>query len=93
MGYYDQFLTKGLIIYALAQNSTYFMEVALNQQAFDSKDFREPMIIRKLIDMFIEDGSKTNLILNVFLLTDIATWRPPFLEQLLGIFDDYLEGN
>ena len=51
------------------------------------------MIIRKLIDMFIEDGSKTNLILNVFLLTDIATWRPPFLEQLLGIFDDYLEGN
>ena len=92
MGYYEQYLTKGLFIYALEHNNTPFLQEALNAQAFERSYFREPMIVTKLLKIFQEDCAKTNLVLNVFLLTDISLWRPNFLEDLLDVFDKYLEG-
>lgn len=51
------------------------------------------MVVGTMLAFFRDDGSKTNFILNVFLLTDISSWKPDYLEVLLDIFDKYLEGN
>ena len=46
-----------------------------------------------MLSFFTEDGSKTNFILNVLMLTDITLWKTPYLEELIVIFEDYLESN
>ena len=62
-------------------------------QAFEKQMYREDYVVSTMLHFFKEDPSKTNFILNVFLLTDISLWRPVYLEQLLEIFEAYLEGN
>ena len=63
------------------------MKLALNMKAFDDIMLREDMVVAKMLESFEHDGSKTNFILNVFLLTDISLWRPNFIDCLLGLFD------
>ena len=94
MGYYHRFLNKGLFIYALGNNNKDFMQEALRKQAFDKEMYREDMVVQTMLKFFLNDGSKTNFLLNVFHLTDISQWRPPFIKELLGIFDEqYLNGT
>ena len=94
MGYYHRFLNKGLFIYALGNNNIDFMQESLRRQAFDKQMYREDMVVQTMLKFFQNDGSKTNFLLNVFHLTDISQWRPPFIEELLGIFEEkYLEGD
>mmetsp|Transcript_46451 Transcript_46451/g.61531 ORF Transcript_46451/g.61531 Transcript_46451/m.61531 type:complete len:132 (-) Transcript_46451:2063-2458(-) len=80
MGYYHRFLNKGLFVYALSNNNTTFMQKALRMQAFDKQMYREDMVVATMLEFFKSDGSKTNFLLNVFLLTDISLWRPSFVE-------------
>lgn len=40
-----------------------------------------------MLKFFENDGSKTNFLLNVFLLTDIEQWRPPQIKSLIEIFN------
>ena len=51
------------------------------------------MVVHTMLSFFKEDGSKTNFILNVLLLTDITLWKTHYLEELIEIFEEYLEGN
>ena len=46
-----------------------------------------------MLTFFEEDASKTNFILNVLLLTDIAIWKPVFLEKLMETFDEFAGGT
>ena len=41
-----------------------------------------------MLSFFKTEGSKTNFILNVLLLTDISLWKPEYLDELLLIFDE-----
>ena len=50
-------------------------------------------VVSTMLAFFNDDGSKTNFILNVLILTDIAQWKQKFLEQLLEIFSGYTEGE
>ena len=50
-------------------------------------------VVSTMLAFFNDDGSKTNFILNVLILTDIAQWKQRFLEQLLHIFSEYTEGE
>lgn len=42
-----------------------------------------------MLTFFENDGSKTNFILNVILLTDISSWKTNLLYKLLDIFGTY----
>ena len=50
-------------------------------------------VVSTMLSFFEEDASKTNFILNVLILTDIALWKQRFLEKLLELFDNYTAGE
>ena len=91
MGYYSDFLNEGLFVYALRNNNSDFMRDALQLQAFDKGMYTNMQVVRAMLSFFKNDGSKTNFILNVILLTDISGWKPNLLEELLSIFETYNE--
>ena len=91
MGSYDDFLKEGLFVYALHNNNSDFMRDALQMQAFDKGMYTNMQVVRAMLTFFKNDGSKTNFILNVILLTDISGWKPNLLEELLDIFSTYNE--
>lgn len=62
-------------------------------EAFDKQMYTDPMVVQTMLAFFKDDGSKTNFILNVLLLTDITLWKTHYLEELIDIFEEYLEGN
>ena len=93
MGFYSNFLSKGLFVYALGKGNETFMRKALQVEAFEKNMYTDPMVIQTMLSFFVEDSSKTNFILNVLLLTDISLWRTYYLEELLDIFDTYLDGK
>ena len=86
MGFYSDFLNEGLFVYALLNNNSDFMKDALQLQAFDKGMYTNMQVVRAMLSFFKNDGSKTNFILNVILLTDISGWKPNLLEELLDIF-------
>ena len=93
MGKYYLYLNKGLFVFALQNNNEIFMQEALRRQAFEKSMYREDMVVQTMLKFFENDGSKTNFLLNIFLLTDIEQWRPPQIKQLISIFETYLEGD
>lgn len=39
--------------------------------------------------LYFEDGSKTNYILNVMLLSDVPNWKNKFLKELLEMIENF----
>lgn len=72
MGYYTHFLDRNLFIFALKKNTSLFMQEALKKQAFETEMYTNPKVVSIILAMFEADGSKTNFILNVLLLTNVA---------------------
>ena len=72
MGFYSDFLKEGLFVYALRNNNADFMREALQMQAFDKSMYSNMQVVKAMLAFFKNDGSKTNFILNVILLTDIS---------------------
>ena len=75
MGHYHHYLKKELFVYALSNDNTKFMKEALRMQAFEQSMFSDAKVIAAMLSFFTQDGSKTNFILNVLLLTDISVWK------------------
>ena len=69
------------------------MQEALKMQAFDKQMYTNTSVVTAILSFFEADGSKTNFILNVLLLTDITQWKTKFLEELLSLFEEYTEGE
>lgn len=40
--------------------------------------------------VYLQDGSKTNLVLNVLLLADVVLWNSNYLEELLGELSNFV---
>ena len=74
MGYYNRFLQKELLLQALKNNNKVFMRKAQIAGAFEKSLFTDEEIIVCLIEQ-LEEGTSTNYILNVLLLTDISVWK------------------
>lgn len=91
MGFYANFLKEGLFVYALHNNNAEFMREALQMQAFDKGMYSNMQVVRAMLTFFENDGSKTNFILNVILLTDISQWKTNLLDKLLELFASYTE--
>ena len=41
--------------------------------------------------MFLEDGNKTNYILNVLLLSDVTLWKNDKIQALIEMFKNFTE--
>ena len=71
MGYYSHFLNKDLFLYSLRHANSKFMKNALMISAFDKSIFKEEDLVQGIL-VYLEDGSKTNFILNVLQLIEIS---------------------
>ena len=71
MGYYCKFLNTDLYLFALKNSNHAFMKGALLSGAFPKEIFMSEDVILKML-IYLEDGSKTNYILNVLLLSEVT---------------------
>ena len=78
MGYYNKFLLKELYLYALEHSNHAFMKGALLAGAFPKAIFMSENVIKQMLT-YLEDGSKTNYLLNVLLLSEVTLWKNKFL--------------
>lgn len=88
MGYYREFITEELFLYALENDNNNFMQRALLMGAFDKQTFIKDKVIKQML-LYLEDGSKTNYILNVLLLSDVTLWKNKFLKELVKMFRNF----
>jgi hypothetical protein len=79
MGFYKRFLDQTLFLFALENSNHAFMRGALLAGAFDKSIFTSEEVVLKMIT-YMYDGSKTNYILNVLLLTDVILWKNRYLQ-------------
>jgi len=81
MGYYSILLkNESLFLFSLKNNNQTFINLSLEYSAFDKDTFKKPKVVKMILEL-MDNGSKTNLILNVLLLIDIGVWS----------FDDTLD--
>jgi hypothetical protein len=90
MGFYQKFLDVNLYLYALQNNNNAFMKGALLQGAFPKKIFQDEKVIVEIM-VYLDDGSKTNNILNVLMLAEVTLWKNKFIGELIDKFDNFLE--
>ena len=64
------------------------MKGALLAGAFDKTIFMSEEVVKMMIT-YMYDGSKTNYILNVLLLSDVILWKNRYLQQLIEMFDNF----
>jgi hypothetical protein len=85
MGYYSRFLHVDQFLFSLHNDNKKFMQRALMMGAFDKQIFKEDDVINFMLTC-LEDGSKTNYILNVLLLSDVTLWKNKYLKLLIEAF-------
>jgi len=74
MGYYTHNIDKTLFLFALENDNSLFMKKSLLMGAFDQKIFKDDEVVDCMLE-FLDDGCKTNYILNVLLLTEVTLWK------------------
>jgi hypothetical protein len=90
MGHYSHFLTKELFVFALESGSNKFMQDALAMGAFEKNIFKNKKVIGSMLGIFETDGSKTNFILNVLVLTDISQWPYQYIIEIISLFENFI---
>ena len=60
--------------------------------AFEKTELLKSDVIDSILANF-EDGSKTNFILNILLLTGLDGWRTKEMKQLVEMFENFMESE
>jgi len=58
--------------------------------AFDQNIFKDEDVIVKML-LFLDEGNKTNFILNVLLLSNVTLWKNNYLQELVDKFKNFTE--
>lgn len=58
--------------------------------AFDQNIFKDEDVIIKML-LFLDEGNKTNFILNVLLLSNVTLWKNSYLQKLVEKFKNFTE--
>ncbi len=58
--------------------------------AFDQNIFKDEDVIIKML-LFLDEGNKTNFILNVLLLSNVTLWKNSYLQELVEKFKNFTE--
>lgn len=76
--------------FAMTHGNNNFLQKALVVAAFDKLTFREEKVIEKILEV-LEEGYRTNFMMNVLTLIDVSVWKNKQLDRLIGILNDYVE--
>ena len=99
MGRYKNLVNKDLFIFCLDIGNTDFLQTALTLNAFDHIIFRKTEVMNKIIGIlryvlfafkFIREGHRTNFLLNVLVLSDIAIFKIKHVLQLIEVLHEYI---
>lgn len=94
LGVYSKFLDNPhgseLFLYSISHKNDRFTKEVLQKEIFDKQIFKEDNVVACMIEM-MEDGSKTNFILNTLNMIDISVWRNERIEQLLEMFGNFTD--
>ena len=52
--------------------------------------FREEMVITAILDI-LNQGYRTNFLMNILTLIDISVWKNKHLKELIDVINDYVE--
>jgi len=74
MGYYIQYLDHTLFLSGLKNNNKTFIKESLLSGAFERHIFKDDMVVEEIVN-FMDQGSKTNQMLNTLILIDIEVWN------------------
>lgn len=74
MGYYIQYLDHTLFLKGLQNNNKDFIKDSLLSGAFERHIFKDPKVVEEIVK-FMDQGSKTNQMLNTLILIDIEVWN------------------
>ena len=66
------------------------MKKSLLMGAFDDSIFKNDDVIQNMLK-FLEDGNKTNYILNVLLLSNVTLWKNDQILELVEMFQNFTE--
>lgn len=58
--------------------------------AFERHIFKDPKVVEEIVK-FMDQGSKTNQMLNTLILIDIEVWNNEQLQSLIEKFDNFIE--
>lgn len=89
MGIYKSHVDKDLFIFCLDIGNTDFLQTALTLNAFGYMIFRETEVMNKII-YILKEGHRTNFLLNVLCLSDIAIFKIKHIHQLIQVLHDYI---
>lgn len=92
MGLYKSHVDKDLFIFCLDIGNTGFLQSALTLNAFDYFIFREKQVMNKIISI-LRDGHRTNFLLNVLCLSDIAIFKIKHIQSLIEVLREYIHSS
>mgnify|MGYP000123061673 CR=1 FL=1 len=94
LGIYDKFLDDvngpGLFLFGITYGNDVFIKEVLRKSIFDKNIFKQDNVVEKIIET-LEDGSKTNFILNTLNMIDISVWGNDKIGDLLDSFTNFVE--
>ena len=77
LGQYDKFLNAkhgpGLFLFGITNGNDVFTKEVLRKSIFDKNIFKQDNVVECIIGT-LDDGSKTNFILNTLNMIDISVW-------------------
>mgnify|MGYP000923922538 CR=1 FL=1 len=92
IGIYSQFLDNphgaNLFLFSIKNKNDLFTKEVLLKSIFDKQIFKEDNVVACMIGM-MDDGSKTNFILNTLNMIDISVWKNERIEELLDVFNNF----
>ena len=92
MGYYSMFLNHELFLFSLQTNNKYFIQQSLLTGAFEKQQLRSEEVVGFMLEC-MQDGSKTNFLLQTMLLTEVSLWKNQQISQLIEIFQEFIDAK
>lgn len=88
MGYYATDVNKELFLYCMTNGNEIFMKEALKKSAFDLNIFKEEIVISQIITQ-LNQGSRTNYLLNILSLINLDILKNKHLKELISTFSNF----
>jgi hypothetical protein len=79
-----------LFLFGITNGNDLFTKTVLRKNIFDKQIFKQAKVVDEMISM-LNDGSKTNFILNTLNMVDISVWDNKKIEELLEKFSNFVE--
>ena len=90
--FYHFEINKSLLIFLLETENKNFLKHALLLKAFDKAIFNVPDVAHTF-QALMNDGARSNFLLDVLTLIDLSGWKNKWLKSILDVFNNYCVDN